>query len=90
MYSIKRGKFIMVNQAQESRKELQISLLEEFYKENKRLPKYNEKVEGILLGKFLCNIKSGNTSITDEQIDRLLQLGFSLDTCSEENSKKKK
>ena len=35
----------MVNQAQESRKELQISLLEEFYKENKRLPKYNEKVE---------------------------------------------
>lgn len=82
--------FIWDISVKEKEKERKIRIIEEFCKKHKRLPKYNEKVEGILLGKFLCNIKSGNTSITYEQIDRLLQLGFSLDTCGEENSKEKK
>ena len=60
----------------EKGKEEKIKLLEEFYKEYRRLPKQNEKYKGIALGRFVDGIKNGTTSITEKQLERLQKLGF--------------
>ena len=60
----------------EKGKEEKIKLLEEFYKEYRRLPKQKEKYKGIALGRFVDGIKNGTTSITEKQLERLQKLGF--------------
>ncbi len=57
-------------------KERKIELVEEFYKEYGRLPKSHEKYRGVAIGDFLNSIKQGNTRITEEQMERLMVLGF--------------
>ena len=60
----------------EEEKERKIQLIEEFYQINGRLPKQNEVYKGIAIGQFLNSIRQGNTKITEEQMNRLMKLGF--------------
>ena len=57
-------------------KERKIELIEEFYREYGRLPKSHEKYRGVAIGIFLNSIKHGGTRITEEQMERLMVLGF--------------
>lgn len=59
-----------------NKKEEKIKLIEEFYREYGRLPKQAEKYKEVAIGAFLSSIKSGGTKITEEQMNRLLILGF--------------
>ena len=51
-----------------------ISLLQEFYQENGRWPKQVEEYKEEKVGIFLSGIRSGHTSITEEQKELLLEL----------------
>lgn len=71
---------LQIGSTVEDKKEKKIQLVEEFYKENGRLPKQNEKApDGTAIGSFLKSIKQKNVTITETQLERLERLGFSME-----------
>ncbi len=56
-----------------------IQLVEEFYKEYGRLPKQKEIWRNVPIGLFLNNIRFGKVHVNQEQLDRLLKLGFTFE-----------
>ncbi|MCI8446275.1 MAG: DEAD/DEAH box helicase family protein [Bacilli bacterium] len=74
----------------EKEKEYKICLIEEFYRENGRLPKCAEKYKNVTIGSFLRSIKAGDTKITGEQMNRLLSLGFVMEIKNMEQKKEYK
>ena len=68
--------FVLEIEDKEEVKKRKIELVEEFYREYGRLPKSREKYRGASIGTFLDSIKQGNTRITEEQMARLMVLGF--------------
>ena len=59
-------------------KSIKFELLIDFYKENNKWPKKNEKYKGVNIGQFLGSIKQGYTSITEEQRNQLLKLDSNI------------
>ncbi|MCI8446274.1 MAG: hypothetical protein HFH31_02135 [Bacilli bacterium] len=60
-------------------KDERIRLIEEFYSENRRLPKLREIYKGERIGYFLNNIKNKKIKITEEQMKKLEKIGFSME-----------
>ena len=68
--------FTLEKKDKEEEKEQAIKLVEEFYREMERLPYQRETYKGWAIGKFLNSLNQGNTKITEEQMERLMKLGF--------------
>lgn len=68
--------------------EYKISLIEEFYQINKRLPFSREQYKGVNIGRFLTNIKAGIVKVSEEQMERLLILGLQLESREEQKEYK--
>ncbi len=71
-------------------KDYRISLVEEFYKQQGRLPKRNETYKGESLGEFLKGIKCGNIILTEQQLKKLTILGFTMEKKQYQLGKDKK
>ena len=55
-------------------KDVKFEFLIEYIKEVKKLPIQKTEYKGVKIGRFLASIKRGDTSITEEQKKKLLEL----------------
>ncbi|MCI9234165.1 MAG: DEAD/DEAH box helicase family protein [Bacilli bacterium] len=82
--------FIPETKNSEEEKERKVKLIEEFYEEYGRLPKYADNYKEELIGQFLNRIKIGNVQITKMQMKRLMTIGFIPEAKNKEEEKERK
>ncbi len=82
--------FDPVMKDKEAEKERMVELVEKFYQERGRLPKYAEEYEGETIGHFLNNIRRGVTKISNQLMKRLTNIGFVAKTKDKEAEKERK